>query len=172
LTRWNSFPLRAGRPAQGVVSGSPALHVPRYALDSGKTRLIRIGRSQRSAQQRAHAQLVHGRVRAESHYFLFQVSTKGGTISGGTAERGIREVEGVFKFALDLDPKSIQALIEYGWYKLNVLDDASGALELFRRAQHPLVDFRDSNGPIKMHGGDIAKHFSSRCIFRASFRSR
>jgi hypothetical protein len=50
------------------------------------------------------------------------------------------EVEGIFKSALDLDPKSIQALIEYGWYKLNVLDDASGAEELFRRAQHLQVD--------------------------------
>jgi hypothetical protein len=50
------------------------------------------------------------------------------------------DVEGVFKSALDLDPKSIQALIEYGWYKLNVLDDAQAALELFRRAQHLQVE--------------------------------
>jgi hypothetical protein len=50
------------------------------------------------------------------------------------------EVEGIFKSALDLDPKSIQALIEYGWYKLNVLDDASAALELFRRAQQLQVE--------------------------------
>jgi tetratricopeptide (TPR) repeat protein len=44
------------------------------------------------------------------------------------------EVERTFKAALDLDPKSTQALIEYGWYKLNVLDQASEALTLFRRA--------------------------------------
>lgn len=50
------------------------------------------------------------------------------------------EVEQIFKSALDLDPKSIQALIEYGWYKLNVLDDASAALELFRRAQQLQVE--------------------------------
>jgi hypothetical protein len=49
-------------------------------------------------------------------------------------------IEEVFKSALKLDPQSIQALIEYGWYKLNVLDDASAALDLFRRAQHLQVE--------------------------------
>ena len=45
-----------------------------------------------------------------------------------------QEIERTFEAALRADPRSIHALIEYGWFKLNVLSDAPFALDLFQRA--------------------------------------
>jgi hypothetical protein len=44
------------------------------------------------------------------------------------------EVERTFEAALNLDPRSVEALVEFGWFQLNVKDDAQRAESLFRRA--------------------------------------
>ena len=46
----------------------------------------------------------------------------------------LEEVEQTFETALQLDPKSIQALMEFGWFQLNVKDQPRCAETLFRRA--------------------------------------
>jgi hypothetical protein len=46
----------------------------------------------------------------------------------------LEEAEGTFKMALALEPDSIEALIEYAWYNLNVKDDPAAADALFQRA--------------------------------------
>jgi thioredoxin-like negative regulator of GroEL len=49
-------------------------------------------------------------------------------------EGSLEETEETFKTALALEPDSLEALIEYAWYNLNVKDDAAAADELFQRA--------------------------------------
>jgi tetratricopeptide (TPR) repeat protein len=46
----------------------------------------------------------------------------------------LEETEDTFKAALAMKPDSVEALIEYAWYALNVKDDAAAADELFQRA--------------------------------------
>ncbi len=48
----------------------------------------------------------------------------------------LEETEETFKAALAREPDSVEALVEYAWYNLNVKDDAAAADELFQRALH------------------------------------
>jgi tetratricopeptide (TPR) repeat protein len=43
------------------------------------------------------------------------------------------EIAACFDSALKLDPRNIQALLEYGWFELNVMDQAAFAEERFRQ---------------------------------------
>src|ERR1017187_7697787 len=49
------FQQPRGRPAQRVITGPPALHIPGHFFHDGKARLDGIAGSQRLPQQRAHA---------------------------------------------------------------------------------------------------------------------
>jgi thioredoxin-like negative regulator of GroEL len=51
-------------------------------------------------------------------------------LENGTLE----ETEEAFQAALAREPNSIEALVEYAWYSLNVKDDAAAADELFQKA--------------------------------------
>lgn len=44
------------------------------------------------------------------------------------------EVAQAFEGALELDAECVEALVEYGWFQLNVMDRAEEASALFRRA--------------------------------------
>jgi Flp pilus assembly protein TadD len=44
------------------------------------------------------------------------------------------EVEQTFETALKLDPESVHALVEFGWFQLNVKDQPQCAKILFRKA--------------------------------------
>ncbi len=46
----------------------------------------------------------------------------------------IDEVERIFEAALNIDPRCVEAIVEFGWFQLNVNDDARTAESLFRRA--------------------------------------
>ncbi len=44
------------------------------------------------------------------------------------------EVERTFVAALNIDQRCVEALVEFGWFQLNVKDDARKAESLFRKA--------------------------------------
>ena len=46
----------------------------------------------------------------------------------------LSDIESLFNQALDINPELIPALLELGWFYLNVLDDAAKAIDLFDRA--------------------------------------
>jgi tetratricopeptide (TPR) repeat protein len=46
----------------------------------------------------------------------------------------LSDIENMFNQALDINPELASALLELGWFYLNVLDDAQKAIELFDRA--------------------------------------
>jgi tetratricopeptide (TPR) repeat protein len=49
-------------------------------------------------------------------------------------DRTLEEVEAALDSAISIDPKSVDALLEMGWFKLNVLDDPQEAQKAFDSA--------------------------------------